>query len=583
MSFSRSLISRSRWNLTLVGDYVFLFFFFFSSRRRHTRLQGDWSSDVCSSDLPSRAYDGHMMDITVRTGRVEEEAADAVVVMHCEGEPRLTGGASALDAGLKGRLAALLKSGEFTGTPNQVSIVHVAPGEGVRAKRVVLVGLGKRKEVSLEKLRQATATAAKASRAVGAVSFAMPVQDHAELLTGLPAASRLYDIAQALVESAILGLYEFTVYHTERKDEAKAIRRMTVLVSDSNALAQAQQGAQQGQIVGEATTYVRDLCNHPSNVVTPTYIANEAKKVARERGVRCTVLDRPQMERLGMGAILGVAQGSHEPPKFVILEYRGGPRGERPVVLVGKTITFDSGGISLKPADNMEQMKADMTGGAAVLAAVRAAARLRLSLNVVAVIPATENMPGGHAIKPGDVLRSLSGKTIEVINTDAEGRLILADGLTYAQRFKPAALVDIATLTGACVVALGNHAIGVLGNNEPLIGELKDAGERCGERVWQLPLWEEYYEQIKSDVADVKNTGGGPRGTTPAPALPRKVAGGAVCGDPSLPTTDWSARERAYIPKGATGVGAPLLIHFLCNPADGTRLSAAPGRQRRRC
>src|SRR5207245_1740797 len=302
---------------------------------------------------PSRAYDGHMMDITVRTGRVEEEAADAVVVMHCEGEPRLTGGASALDAGLKGRLAALLKSGEFTGTPNQVAMVHVAPGDGVRAK------------------------------------------------------------------SAILGRYEFTVYHTERKDEAKAIRRMTVLVSDSNALAQAQQGAQQGQIVGEATTYVRDLCNHPSNVVTPTYIANEAKKVARERGVRCTVLDRPQMERLGMGAILGVAQGSHEPPKFVILEYRGGPRGERPVVLVGKTITFDSGGISLKPADNMEQMKADMTGGAAVLAAVRAAARLRLSLNVVAVIPATENMPGGHAIKPGDVLRSLSGKTIEVINTDA--------------------------------------------------------------------------------------------------------------------------------------------------------------------
>jgi len=518
------------------------------------------------------------MDITVRTGRVEEEAADAVVVMHCEGEPRLTGGASALDAGLKGRLAALLKSGEFTGTPNQVSIVHVAPGEGVRAKRVVLVGLGKRKEVSLEKLRQATATAAKASRAVGAVSFAMPVQDHAELLTGLPAASRLHDIAQALVESAILGLYEFTVYHTERKDEAKAIRRMTVLVSDSNALAQAQQGAQQGQIVGEATTYVRDLCNHPSNVVTPTYIANEAKKVARERGVRCTVLDRPQMERLGMGAILGVAQGSHEPPKFVILEYRGGPRGERPVVLVGKTITFDSGGISLKPADNMEQMKADMTGGAAVLAAVRAAARLRLRLNLVAVIPATENMPGGHAIKPGDVLRSLSGKTIEVINTDAEGRLILADGLTYAQRFKPAALVDIATLTGACVVALGNHAIGVLGNNEPLIGELKDAGERCGERVWQLPLWEEYYEQIKSDVADVKNTGGRPGGTITAAAFLSKFAGDAVWAHLDIASTDWSERERAYIPKGATGVGARLLIQFLCNRADGTRLSAARGR-----
>jgi leucyl aminopeptidase len=247
------------------------------------------------------------------------------------------------------------------------------------------------------------------------------------------------------------------------------------------------------------------------------------------------------------------------------------------VALVGKTITFDSGGISLKPADNMEQMKADMTGGAAVLAAVRAAARLRLPLNLVAVIPATENMPGGRAIKPGDVLRSLSGKTIEVINTDAEGRLILADGLTYAQRFKPAALVDIATLTGACVVALGNHAIGVLGNNERLIGELKDAGERCGERVWQLPLWEEYYEQIKSDVADVKNTGGRAGGTITAAAFLSKFAGDGVWAHLDIASTDWSERERAYIPKGATGVGVRLLIQFLCNRANGPRPSAARG------
>jgi len=226
----------------------------------------------------------------------------------------------------------------------------------------------------------------------------------------------------------------------------------------------------------------------------------------------------------------------------------------------------------------MEQMKADMTGGAAVLAAVRAAARLRLALNLVGVIPATENMPGGHAIRPGDVLRSLSGKTIEVINTDAEGRLILADGLTYAQRFKPAALVDIATLTGACVVALGNHAIGVLGNNEPLIGELKDAGERCGERVWQLPLWEEYFEQIKSDVADVKNTGGRPGGTITAAAFLSKFAGDAVWAHLDIASTDWSERERAYIPKGPTGVGARLLIQFLCNRANGSRPSAARGR-----
>jgi leucyl aminopeptidase len=279
------------------------------------------------------------------------------------------------------------------------------------------------------------------------------------------------------------------------------------------------------------------------------------------------------MERHGMGALLGVARGSHEPPKFIILEYRGAARSERPIVLVGKTVTFDSGGISLKPAENMEQMKADMTGGAAVLAAIRAAARLRLPLNIVGLIPATENMPGGRATKPGDILTSLSGKTIEVINTDAEGRLILADALTYAARYKPEVLVDIATLTGACVVALGNHAIGVLGNDERLIGELKDAGEHCGERAWQLPLWEEYFEQIKSDVADVKNTGGRPGGTITAAAFLSKFVGDATWAHLDIASTDWSDRERAYLPKGATGVGTRLLIQFLCNRANGRRAS----------
>ncbi len=512
------------------------------------------------------------MEITARTGRIEDEPADAVLLIHCEGERRLAREAAAVDARLHGRLAGLITSGEFTGRLGQVSVLHIAPGERLRAKRVVLAGIGKRKDVSLDKLRQAAGAAAKAIRNLGAKSFAVPVQDPAGFLTAVPAAGRVRDVAQTLSEGALLGLYQFTMYRTERKDETnKAVRKMSVVTSDPRALAQAQQGVRQGQVIGEATTFVRDLCNHPANVVTPTYIANEARKIARERGVRVTVLDRPQMQRLGMGALLGVARGSHEPPKFIILEYRGGPRGGCPVALVGKTVTFDSGGISLKPADNMEQMKADMTGGAAVLAAVRAAARLRLPVNVVALIPATENMPGGSATKPGDILTSLSGKTIEVINTDAEGRLILADGLTYANRYKPSAVVDIATLTGACVVALGTHAIGVLGNNERLIGELKAAGEQCGERAWQLPLWEEYYEQIKSDVADVKNTGGRPGGTITAAAFLSKFVGDAVWAHLDIASTDWSDRERAYIPKGATGVGTRLLIRFLSNRADGKR------------
>ncbi|TAL11280.1 MAG: leucyl aminopeptidase [Nitrospirae bacterium] len=512
------------------------------------------------------------MEITVRKGRIEDESADAVLLIHCEGERRLAPEAAAVDARLRGRLAGLIESGEFTGRLNQVSILHRAPNERLRAKRVVLAGLGKRKDASLDRLRQAAGSAAKAIRNLDAKSFAVPVHDPAGFLTGAPAAGRVRDVAQALAEGALLGLYQFTTYRTERKDDTnKAVRKITVVVSDPRALAQARQGVRQGQVTGEAGTFVRDLCNHPANVVTPTYIANAARKIAKERGVRVTVLDRPQMQRLGMGALLGVARGSHEPPKFVILEYRGGPRGGRPVALVGKTVTFDSGGISLKPADNMEQMKADMTGGAAVLAAVRAAARLRLPINIVALIPATENMPGGSATKPGDVLTSLSGKTIEVINTDAEGRLILADGLTYANRYKPSVVVDIATLTGACVVALGTHAIGVLGNNERLIGELKTAGEQCGERAWQLPLWEEYYEQIKSDVADVKNTGGRPGGTITAAAFLSKFVGDAVWAHLDIASTDWSDRDRAYIQKGATGVGTRLLIQFLSNRANGKR------------
>ena len=511
------------------------------------------------------------MQITVQKGRIEDTPADAVLLFHCEGEQRLAGETAAVDAKLKGRLADLIKSGEFTGRLGQVSVLHVAPGERLRAKRAVLIGLGKRKDVSLEKLRQATGTAAKATRALGAKSFVVPVQDPATHLTALPAASRMREAAQALVEGALLALYQFTTYRTERKEELKPVRQMTLVVNAPRALAEAQQGVRQGRVIGEATTFVRDLSNHPANVVTPTYIATEAKKIAKEGRVRCMVLDRSQMQRLGMAAVLGVAQGSHEPPKFVILDYQGGRRAERPVVLVGKTITFDSGGISLKPADNMEQMKADMTGGAAVLATIRAAARLRLPLHVIGIIPATENMPGGRAIKPGDILTSLSGKTIEVINTDAEGRLILADGLTYATRYKPAALVDIATLTGACAVALGNHAIGVLGNNEDLIGELKAAGEQCGERAWQLPLWEEYYEQIKSDVADMKNTGGRPGGTITAAAFLSKFVGDSVWAHLDIASTDWSDRERAYIPKGATGVGTRLLIQFLCNRANGKR------------
>ncbi len=274
-----------------------------------------------------------------------------------------------------------------------------------------------------------------------------------------------------------------------------------------------------------------------------------------------------------MGAFLGVARGSHEPPKFIVLEYTGKARGEgrgargsrngKPVVIVGKTITFDTGGISLKPAENMEQMKADMTGGAEVLSTVRAASRLRLPIHLIGILPATENMPGGRAIKPGDILKSLSGKTIEVQNTDAEGRLILADGLAYAARLKPAAVIDIATLTGACVVALGQFAIGMFGNDDTLKRSVREAGLKAGERVWEMPLWEEYFEQLKSDVADMRNIGGRGGGMITAALFLSKFTGDHPWVHLDIASTDWSERERAYIPKGPTGIGTRLLIQYL--------------------
>jgi leucyl aminopeptidase len=306
----------------------------------------------------------------------------------------------------------------------------------------------------------------------------------------------------------------------------------------------------------------RDMVSSPPADMTPTVIAGKAREISRQFGLKLKVLERKQMEKLGMGALLGVARGSAQPPKFIIVEYRKG--GKKPfIALVGKTITFDSGGISIKPAENMDRMKDDMSGGAAVLGAIRTAAALRLPLNIVGLLPATENMPGGRAYKPGDVLRTMSGQTIEILNTDAEGRLILADALAYACRYKPAVIVDIATLTGACNIALGQEATGMLGTDEKFKQKLRDSGQRTGERVWELPLWEEYYELIKSDIADMKNTGGRGGGVITAAALLSKFVQKYPWVHLDIAATSWSEKDRPYSPKGATGIGVRLLTQFL--------------------
>ena len=495
------------------------------------------------------------MNVTVKQGHIEREPAEVLVLTHFEGDERLNDAAAAVDRALGGLLRGLLKSGEFEGKLNQTVLLHT-PGKAA-AKRVLLVGLGRKKDARVDYVRQAMGTAVKRVRQAGASSFVTCL--HGEDLSKTSAV----ELAQALVEGAILGTYQFTEYLSDKKTGAKQVVRLTVLTTDPRQLADIKEGARRGTATAEAAMFVRDLCNHPSNVMTPTRVATEAKKIGRERSVRVKILERAQVERLGMGAFLGVARGSHEPPKFIILEYNGSRRNGKPIVIVGKTITFDTGGISLKPAENMEQMKADMTGGAEVLATVRAVSRLRLPIHLIGILPATENMPGGRAIKPGDILKSLSGKTIEVQNTDAEGRLILADGLAYAARLKPAAVIDIATLTGACVVALGQFAIGMFGNNEDLKRAVRDSGIKAGERVWEMPLWDEYFEQLKSEVADMRNIGGRGGGMITAALFLSKFVGDHPWVHLDIASTDWSERERAYIPKGPTGIGTRLLIQYL--------------------
>jgi leucyl aminopeptidase len=507
-----------------------------------------------------------LMEIDVTQGKVETAAAEVLVVGHFEDDTSLKGDAAAVDKALGGTLRALLSCKEFEGKNQQITVLHTQ-GK-IPAKRVLLVGLGKKKDAGKDTVRQALGCVAKRVRQIGAESFATPL-----LGQGIRGTTPL-ELAQAMAEGALLGLYQFTEYRTDQNGAGKTVSAMNLIDPRKDRLAKLKEGVRRGRAGAEATAFARDLCNHPSNVMTPSRIAAEAAAIGKERGVKVKILEQKDIEQLGMGAFLGVARGSHEPPKFIILEYRGvgrsGGDGKaiKPIVLVGKTITFDTGGISLKPAENMEQMKADMTGGAEVLATVRAAARLQLPLHVIGILPATENMPGGRAIKPGDILKTLSGKTVEVQNTDAEGRLILADGLAYASRLKPAAVVDIATLTGACAVALGQFAIGMFGNQDGLKARIRDAGLRAGERVWEMPLWEEYFEQLKSDVADMRNIGGRGGGMiTAALFLSKFVGEGVPWVHLDIASTDWSERERAYIPKGPTGIGTRLLIQYLIDQA----------------
>ena len=433
------------------------------------------------------------------------------------------------------------------------------PEHGPAPPMIILIGLGKRDEFTLDKLRGAAAKAGKAA------------QSHREeklILLLDPSYLRIEgpEAAGAAVEGVTLGLYRFSAFKTLDREEGQDLQFLTILVPERSRLKAVRAEVAVAVKICRAAYLARDLTSMPANELTPAVLAEKAQILAEGRAkLTVTILSAPEMKRLEMNSLLGVASGSDQEPKFIIVSYLGGDEATSPVVFVGKALTFDSGGISLKPAEKMDEMKSDMAGGAAVLGAVSAAADLELPINVVALIPATENMPGGKACRPGDILRSMSGKTIEVINTDAEGRLILADALHYASRFEPAAIIDVATLTGACIVALGDLVTGMMGTDGTLKEEIKRASDQTGELVWELPLWENYHEQIKSEVADFKNSAGRPGGAITAAAFLSKFVGPYPWVHLDIAGPAWLTKETAYQPKGASGVGVRLLVRFLRN------------------
>jgi len=497
------------------------------------------------------------MEVGVKIGQLDKEPVDAIILPLYEGDSAPQGAAAMLDKALDGAITALLQEGEFTGQYRQHSTLH---GHGrLKAKKIVLAGLGKPETLTHDRLRQVAGGAANYAKDLRAASLATAI-DVVERAQIAPA-----DAAQVIVEGTLLALYRFDKFKTEANDR-KEVTSLTLVTNNRAQAKGVQQGADIGRILADSANLARSLINHPSNEMTPSILAEQARQMARECRLKCEIVERKDMEKLGMGLLLGVAQGSEQPPKFIVLEHRGGKRNQGNIVFVGKGITFDSGGISIKPAEGMERMKYDMSGGAAVIGALRAAALLKVPHNVIGLVPATENLPSGKATKPGDVHRAMNGKTAEIVNTDAEGRLILGDALAYAARYKPIACVDLATLTGACVVALGHEAIGMLGNaqGEVLMERLRKAGVHAGERVWQLPLWDEYLEHVKSDVADVKNVGmGRAAGAIAGAAFLVKFVDGYPWVHLDIAGTAWADREQPYKPKGGTGVGVRLLTQML--------------------
>ena len=500
------------------------------------------------------------MKFQAKTGDICSIKCDAIIVYFFEETKILSGVTGAVDKVLGNAISDLVQSGELKGKANEMQAVHTL-GK-LPARLVIIAGLGKKEDFDINVMRNAMGEVVRALRQHSCRSAATIL--HGPGADGL----KVDEAAEAIVEGFILGAYQFKK-HVTKKDEQKILAELTILEKDESKLNLIKKGINKGEIIANAVTLARDMVNEPGNYMTPSNMADVARETADKNGLDVIVMDRAQMEKEKMGALLGVAQGSNQPPKFIVLKYEGDSGHKGSIGFIGKGLTFDSGGISLKPQDYMSDMKGDMAGGAAVIAAIGAVAELKLKINVTAIIPATENLPGGKALKPGDVLQASNGKTIEVVNTDAEGRLILADALSYAVKKGISPLIDLATLTGACHVALGDLYAGAFANDQTVADNIVKAGQKAGERLWQLPLPDDYKEMNKSEVADIKNSGGRYGGAITAALFLQEFVGKTPWVHLDIAAPFMSDKTKGILVKGATGFGVRTLISLAINMSKG--------------
>ena len=492
------------------------------------------------------------MQFIIKSGNPEKQRTACLIVGITEPR-RMSNAARAIDEASKKHLSNLIRRGDMEGKIGQSLVLYNVPG--LLADRVLVVGCGRERDLDDQKYKKVIENSVKQLEQTGATEAVSYLPD-----LNIKGRDVHWKIRQA-VEITNACLYQFTEFKSKKKRDRKILRKLVLNVPSRRELTTGEAAVNEGMAISKGVSLTRDLANRPSNICTPTHLANQAKHLAKTyKNLKVNVLDADEMKKLGMNTLLSVASGSEEPPKLITLEYMNGKESRKPIVLVGKGVTFDTGGISIKPSAAMDEMKFDMCGAASVLGSVCATAELDLPVNLIGVIPAVENMPSGSATNPGDIFTTMSGQTVEVLNTDAEGRLILCDALTYSARYEPDVVIDIATLTGACVIALGKFATGLLSNHNPLANDLLAAGEYSNDRAWQLPLWDEYQPLLDSPFADMANIGGREAGTITAACFLSRFTKKYHWAHLDIAGTAWLSGNNN---KGATGRPVRLLMQYI--------------------